>query len=126
MTRGEFVKWLCITIGALIIILGGFHYFSYFRPHTMFSVYAMAMFTFLCILVFIVGEIAMRSTNKYLYNNIIVINFMLKLALSLLLVVLYTKVKPVDDNYFLGPFLLIYTFFTIFETYFMMKQANPK
>lgn len=84
------------------------------------------MFTLFSILIYILGVYAINSPNKFLYNSIIVANFLLKMVLSIFIIVLYAKLNPNKNNYYLFPFLVIYIFFTIFETFFMMKQANPK
>lgn len=127
MKLADFTKWLLITTAAVSLVLSILHFtVSIFQPHLYFSIGTTLVFVIFSLLIFFLGDIAMKSSNKYLYNNIIVANFMFKLVLAIMVIILYNKVKSTDDNNYLFLFIIIYIFFTIFETFFMMKQSNPK
>lgn len=126
MTPGQFYK------GLIILILGCFSLtaVSYFIPslssHTYFAIITIAGFSILSLVVYYAGNILADSKNKYLYNNLIVINLMLKIVLSILCIVAYVQLANPVNNLFIILFFLIYILFTIFEVYFMTKQAKTK
>lgn len=124
MTQKLFLKLLCSTIGILLIVLTVIHSFQIFRPHIGLSIGMVVMFVLLAIVNYTLGEKAVQSDNKYLYNNLIIGNFILKMICSISIVVAYVKIIAPTDTYFVMPFIVIYVIFTIFEVTFMMKQAN--
>jgi hypothetical protein len=53
-------------------------------------------------------------------------NVMFKIIACFGVVGVYYKLYKPTDKYFLLPFLLVYLIFTIFETYFLLKQSDRK
>lgn len=124
MNRRQFYTSLGGTMGICGFLLVIIHSFDLFRSHWLLSLCSVALFVVLSVLNFNLGAIAVRSDNKYLYNNIIIGNFVSKLLFSLILVAVYVKFWSPEDSYFVLPFIVVYIIFTIFETAFMMKQSN--
>lgn len=124
MSVSEFIKILGITLLVLLVPLVCLHSFHPFSNHIWLSVSGIVVFSFLSIVIYYLGNKAVHSSNKYLYNNLIIVNFLLKFILSISVIMVYTKLVQTQDSFFLLPFVLIYIIFTIMETYFMMKQAK--
>lgn len=126
MPAEQFYKGLGLLIAICLVLT----LLSYFVPilssHVSFSLLTIVLFTILSIFVFYAGNRLATSKNKYLYNNLIIINLILKILLSFIAVIIYINLaKPVNDWYLLV-FILIYLLFTSFEVYFMTVQAKAK
>lgn len=124
MNLRRFIQEFVVFILSLSLILFGLHQHHLFSEHSLLSIWSMLGFTLMTILIFSLGQNFSRSKNKYLYNNLIVMNFLLKLMVSILVVYLFVKQYDPEGKLYLIPFVLIYLAFTVFETYFMMKQAK--
>lgn len=124
MNLKRFIQEFIIFLIVLSLILFGLHKHHLFSAHTILSIWSLIGFTIMTILIFALGQNFSRSKNKYLYNNLIVMNFLLKLMVSILVVYVFVKQYDPEGKLYLIPFVIIYLAFTIFETYFMMKQAK--
>lgn len=126
MPAEQFYKGL----GLLIALCVGLIFCSYFVPllsaHTSFSILATILFAGLSIVVFYTGNRLATSKNKYLYNNLIIINLILKILVSFIAVILYVNLAKPSNDWYLLAFILIYLLFTAFEVYFMTVQAKAK
>lgn len=126
MEPGQFYRGLFL----LVISCLGLTLISYFIPilsaHTYFAIITIVGFSILSLAVFYIGNNLAHSKNKYLYNNLIIINLMLKIFLSLIFIVVYVQFAQPENNLFIILFFLIYIVFTIFEVYFMTKQTKTK
>jgi len=124
MIISRFMKEFVIFLIILSLILFGLHKHHLFSAHSILSIWSLVGFTIMTVLIFILGQNFSRSKNKFLYNNLIVMNFILKLMVSILVVYVFVKQYDPEGKLYLIPFVLIYLAFTVFETYFMMKQAK--
>jgi hypothetical protein len=126
MQTSHFLKLLTYTVGICLVLVGCMLISPLLKQHIIFALLTIVLFSLLSIVIFIFGEKLSKSKNKYLYNNLIVINFILKIVFSVLLILAYVNVTKPVDNWFLGVFIIIYVLFTSFEVLFMTKQARLK
>jgi len=124
MPIGQFIKGLVILIAACIAVTCISFFIPMLHSHISFSIITIILFTLLSLVVYYIGNHLSNSSNKYLYNNLIILNVMMKIVLSVIAIILYVKLMQPDNNWYLIIFVLIYILFTIFEVYFMTKQAK--
>lgn len=126
MPTGQFIRGLVTILAACLAITIISFFIPILHSHISFSLITIALFTCLSLLIYFIGNRLSNSSNKYLYNNLIIINVMLKIVLSVLAIVFYVKLMQPDNNWYLIIFVLIYILFTMFEVYFMTKQAKAR
>lgn len=85
-----------------------------------------ALYTILCISIYVAGRVLIGSTNRNLYLGLIVMNVLFKMIFSVIIVYIYHKKFQPQESYYLMPFIASYLLFTIFETHFMMKQSDAE
>lgn len=84
------------------------------------------MFTFLSLgASFFVIHVS-KSVKQQLFIGLTMTNTLLKMVASILILVIYKLQNDDVKPYFVIPFLIIYLFFTIFETAVMLRLANKK
>lgn len=94
------------------------------RPYTSIGWLAMMTFSILSIIVFFLIDRVSQAKKKTLFIQIILANMMAKFACSVLIAgMYYVKMNP-TDGVFILPFIIVYIVFTVFETYYMDKQAR--
>jgi len=126
MPIGQFIKGLVIVIAVCIALTCMCLFVPILNSHISFSIITIVLFTALSLAVYYIGNHLSNSSNKYLYNNLIILNVMMKIVLSVTAIILYVKFMQPDNNWYLIIFVLIYILFTIFEVYFMTKQAKAR
>lgn len=124
MSLLHFLRLLIVTIAFLLLILIPLHYVKGIRPFIDLSVIMLIFFVLLSFCVYFLGERFARSKSKYLYNQLILINFALKLSISIGILFVYHNLNSPGSNLFVVPFGIIYIAFTIFEAVFMSKQSR--
>lgn len=124
MIRSQFFKSLFITLALLVLVLVPIHLIKGIKPFIDLSTILIIFFVLLSVTVYLVGERFSTTKNKYLYNQLIILNFVAKLGLSIGIMVVYDRINNPESNLFIVPFGIIYLAFTIFETIFMTRQAK--
>lgn len=126
MPLGQFIKGLSILILICLALTGITFFIPALHSHISFSIITISLFALLSLTVYYIGNNLATSSNKYLYNNLIIINVMLKIVISVAAILVYVKLMNPTNNWYLLIFILIYILFTIFEVYFMTKQAKTR
>jgi len=126
MPAGQFYKGLGLLISLCLILTALSYFIPILNPHLSFSIVTIVLFTGLSIFIFYTGNRLATSKNKYLYNNLIIINLILKILLSFVAVIIYIKLANPVNDWYLFLFILIYILFSSFEVYFMTIQAKAK
>jgi len=126
MEAREFIRITLLTIAVTTVLILLSTLVPQLYIHLYYSFGLLGMFSLLSVAVFFFGKILASSENKYLYNNLIVINFISKMIFSLIAVVIYVKLFQPANDFHLIPFVVIYLIFTIYEVYFMTRQAKTK
>ena len=124
MDRKTFFTYLSVLTVILLAITAIVHNKGEIGRFTDFSILCIASFYVFSILIFFMGLNAIKSRNKYSFNNLVILNMILKMVLIVLIILIYKQVKDFDSQGFIIPFLVIYLAYTIFETYFLMKLAK--
>lgn len=126
MPTGQFIKSLFLIIAVCLVLTSMSYFIPILALHIPFSILMIVLFSMLSFGVYYIGNQLANSTNKYLYNNLIIINLMMKILMSLLAIVIYVKLFHPPNDWYLLIFISVYIIFTIFEVYFMTKQAKAK
>jgi len=124
MENTDFIKYLGASIIASVIVFYAISIALPLRPYTDVLAFAVLFFTSLTLLVFWLGQRALRTNQNNFFLYVIIINVFIKLVASFVFMLIYVKMKNPPDRYFLVPFLLTYLIFTISETYILSVQAR--
>lgn len=124
MVRKNFFYSLSILTSTLLVMVLLLHGRGEIGKFTDFSVYCIFTFVGLSILIYVLGENAIKSSNKYAFNNLVVINMIIKMVVSVLVIFIYKQLNEVTSRAFIIPFLVIYLTYTIYETYFLTRLAK--
>ena len=124
MKRKDFVIRLSALTVILLIGIWYVHGIGEVGKYTDFSIYTVFAFVGFSILMYYLGLKAAKSENKYMFNNLIMGNMLMKMIFCIVLILAYKAVYEVESRAFVIPFLVIYLSFTIFETYFLTKLAK--
>jgi hypothetical protein len=122
----HFFKGFALTQIILLPTLYYIHSFETQINYIDLSIYSVCLFSFLSIILYIFLGRSVAHPNKQLFLSITLANMITKMLFSILLLVIYKLVTKPADGKFIIPFICIYLFFTIFETWFMIKMANEK
>lgn len=124
MKTNSFFFWLTLLTLILVSGLWFLHSLKGFDYFFDFSMICLAFFIFLSLVMFFLGKWAAASSNKNLFTAIVIFFVFGKLVFSLIILLTYHKlVQPVNGK-FLIPFFIIYLFYTVFETVFMMRLGK--
>jgi hypothetical protein len=127
MTFQRFLMLLGITIASAVLLNFSLTFLvsklSYYNSMGFWSIF---LFTIISFVLFFLGQQAAKSSNKMLFNNVIMASVFLKMMAAVVILLVYKKVNHPESNVFLIPFFIAYFFFSIFETYFMVKLSKNK
>lgn len=87
---------------------------------------SLALFVGISFIMFFAGQTASKSSNKYLFGNVIISFVFLKMLLGLGVILAYKMLLKPETKAFIVPFFVVYFAFTIFETYFMLQLTKSK
>jgi hypothetical protein len=127
MNLRSFLTLLAATT-ALVLLLNLVlrQFFGTFVQYSGVTAWSLALFIPLSIGMYFLGQLAANSENKFLFHNLIIVTIFAKMFLSVFVLLIYKKVFHPETKNFTLPFFLVYFFFTIFETYFMVKLGQKK
>ena len=94
------------------------------EDHNAVSLLGMGFFILLCIGVYWLAKRASQSSNKYAFVRLVMINMMIKMFVSVIIIVAYTRLVEIDTNLFVLPFFIAYVLYTTFETYFLYQLSK--
>lgn len=120
----QFFKQLFLfsTFVAVLVGLGSF--IPTLRPYQDFSWMSFAFYVLLSIAIYWAANLGAKSSNKALFNNLLLVFMGGKMFLSLILLSLYYFLTQPTSKIFVLPFLVIYFLYSIFEVYFLIKLAK--
>lgn len=107
-----------------LLLTAGLHAFPKLSAHWPLSALSILLFTGLSILIFFLGKRAATATNKHLFTNLVMGFTLVKMLFSGFIVVAYTLLAEPENKLFVLPFFLIYSLYTGFEVYVMVKLAR--
>ena len=82
------------------------------------------LFIFLTLSMFFLGKMALRSSNKGLFDGLLLSFNFLKIFSALIFIFTYITSYQPNSNWFLLPFFFIYFLFTIFEVDMLSKMGK--
>jgi len=126
MTKTRFIILLLLTTVLSFILAGLINYLLEDQGDWSISIIGIVFFSCFSILMFFLGNLAMKSENKYKYIQLVMGNMMLKMFATFVVVAVYYQSSEPTGKFFILPFLSIYLVYTVFETYFMIKQGKTK
>ncbi len=117
---------LVLTITSIMVIITASRLVGLSFHIILLSYSSIIFFSIFCVAFFIWGKKAAASNNLYNFNNVIVFSTLSKMILSLAFLLLFKKIFNPDSKFVVVPFLLFYTLYTIFETYFLTLLGKSK
>ena len=122
----RYLKGLFLTSAALAIMLFFLHQNAAYQPYKDLSVISGGMFLALSLMHFVIIGKTLKKTHGQLFISYTMAGMLIKMFASIALLLVYKYHKMPPDGKFVIPFLIIYLFFTTFETWFMMHLAGRK
>jgi hypothetical protein len=119
MNDAQFVRQYAILLAFVVSLLLVFHFIPVFRPYDELNIVAFIFFNALCIGAYYFGKRSLQSSNKFLFNQLIVLNVIVKMGVSIAIIIVFRKLFNPDTNWFVLSFLILYLIYTIFETYLL-------
>jgi len=95
-------------------------------PHALLGWYCILVFSILSFVIFLLGKNTVDHPVRTRFIGVTIANMMLKMFISIVIVLVYYKLRSPGDPYFIVPFIIIYIIYTIFETRFLLKLADQK
>lgn len=127
MTIQRFLSLLLATsAGTASVNQSLLHFFSPLRQYVGMAWGSLALFVGISFVMFFAGQTAAKSSNKYLFGNVIISFVFLKMLLGLGVILAYKMLLKPETKAFIVPFFVVYFAFTIFETYFMLQLTKLK
>lgn len=124
MAKKDFYKFFIFCIVLSFVSFFGLSSFLSIYKYMDFAIFAILFFGITTVVIYNLGERAIKQKNKNSFFSIMIMNIMTKLFGSFIFVLIYVKLTSPDDRNFLIPFLIIYLIFMIYETYFLSIQAK--
>lgn len=122
MQARKFLLELSLTTIATAIIVVVFNQWPVFAASSTFSWISLFFFVSLTILIFIVGNRAIRQKNVNALSQLVLGLVFVKLLACLMMIFLYKKFSTPSDHLFALPFLVIYLIYTIYEVVLLSRQ----
>ena len=88
------------------------------------SLVALIFFIIQAIIIYYLGERALKNPRSGAFLSVVVMNTFLKLIACFVFVFIYVKTQSPPDKLFLIPFLIFYLVFAAAETHFLSEQAK--
>lgn len=125
MSSKKFYQLLALTSILTIVLLVSLPYvFPPLQSYLDLGWISLFLFMAITVMMFLMGQSALKSTNKMQFSNVGLGFILLKMMLSIMIIVLYKKIAHPVSNAFIAPFFIVYFIFTIFETYLMLRMAR--
>lgn len=125
MIQKGFLWMLGCTGGATMILMWVIAQFSQvWSRHFMFGLVCVVFFVLFTLVAYIRAMQAVRSENKNTFTAQFMALLFIKMLLSILIVVVYSKTVPKGSGAFMGLFLLPYIIFSVLEYYYLTQIAK--
>lgn len=111
-----------LVVALIFIVL---HSTTTIIQHQIFSWITWIFFVVFCIVLFYLSSLSLKSPNKNLFGQVFLFSIFFKMLFSVLIIISYVLITKTKDMYFIFPFLIAYSFFTVYEVYFITKLSTP-
>lgn len=122
----SFLGKLLLVVFLVWCIMMFLHSFPLFAQYKNLTYYSIIMFTLMSIILYLFLYRSLYAKDRQVFISITLINMFFRMAGSVVLLILYKNIFNPPNNKFIISFLIIYSIFTIFETYFMISIADKK
>lgn len=127
MTHPVFVKYLLlVTAGAILTLAAADFVFPVLAVHRVFAAVTLVFFVLLCLALYLLADMALRSQNKYAFTNLISASVFVKMVASLFFLLAWRKIHSPVNQAYVGIFLWCYLIYTLFEVWFMTRMARTQ
>lgn len=120
-------KFYINLLVASLLSIGLFVALGFFMPvfnYVDFLIYTLVFFIVYNIGLYYLNRLMKRGSGGRHFIKLTLYNVFIKIILAGAIVYAYYLHHPPEDKYFIVPFLICYFFFTLYETYFMAKEAR--
>lgn len=124
MTDNIFYRQFLALFAIVLVVLIATSFIPVFSPYTLLSYSGFIFFNLLSLAAYYLGKKSLNSSNKFLFNNLVILNVMTKMLVSVAIIVIYQRTTHPETNWFVLPFLVLYLIYTIFETYILTKLVK--
>ncbi len=125
MNSRVFYIGLIITVALTVVSLWGLYYSVPKSAHWTYTLILLPPMVLLAIRMYYASTKAAADPNPYLFTQKYLGFTGIKILTCIALSVIYKSVYPEANKTFLYSFLIIYLYFTIYETYVFMKLSKP-
>jgi hypothetical protein len=124
MKAGKFYLWLFLTAVTSFVISSAFK--KQEQPDNILTAQTILIgfFILFTLSMFYVARIAIQSTNPYLFTRVFMVSVFFKIVLLSLLVFSLVKLLVLVPKQLAVPLGISYLFFTIYETWVLMKLSK--
>lgn len=124
-TSRFYINIAMVSVAAIFLMYFLGKFFS-FEVYLDLGLITWVLFFLMGVLLYYIANVTVNSPNRTKFISLTIANMFIKMVLSVGIVLIYFKLKNPESPVFIVPFIIIYVFFTIFETYFLLKIANLK
>ena len=124
MTDNIFYRQFLSLFTIVLILLIAISFIPVFTSYKILSFSGFVFFNLLSLAAYYLGKLSLNSSNKFLFNNLVILNVMTKMFVSISIIVIYQRTAHPETNWFVLPFLFLYFIYTIFETYTLTKLVK--
>ncbi len=123
-SKSFFNGLLAVTAGAALGLALLHFLLPPVQTHWKFSIATLLFFGLLCLGLFLAGQNAMRSSNKFAFTGLVSTSVFGKLVVSLVFLFAYQQISHPANQWFVAIFLWCYVIYTGFEVWFMTRMAR--
>lgn len=124
MSNAHFLKLYAVLLLIVLPLLLVFCFIPVFKPYNGLNVVSFIFFNVLCLAAYYFGKKSLKSPNKFLFNQLIMLNVIIKMFVSIGIIVIFHQFYNPQTNWFVLPFLIFYVIYTIFETYLLTNLVK--
>lgn len=124
MNQRQFFSKFAVVCGVAVVAVFFMGQHSALEPHQGLSWFSVGAFTAITLLMYFAGRRTAASSNKNDFTNAILGFTVLKLFLAIAVIFSYIQLFQPEGKLFILPFFFAYFWYTIFETYFMMRLGR--
>ena len=127
MHRIDVVKQIALgTILSLLMVVGIHFLFTDMLHYKGMFLSSLVFFIVLTYIIHVIATRALQNKQKDFFIYIVMMNVLIKIVFAFGFVMVYVKMFPPENKWFIIPFLINYLIFTVIETIILTKMAKPQ
>lgn len=124
MSERQFFWQLGLLSTGVCCIIGLLNFIPFFSTYQQLSWLSILLFVMISMTMYYLGRWAIEHSNKHLFTSLLYGFMGGKMLLSVILIYVYNLMAQPETKLFILPFFLVYVFYTVFESYFLIKINN--